>query len=667
MIHLIQVLFFGFNLFIATADSIWNRDAVLRDSSDFFSISQQVFYASDSTNLWTIETIQDAEIQKQFTQNDELTLQFFDDIEHTYWLKIDLSNKSESNEWVIEIPFSKISFLHWYFNEKGDWLEYKDGFEIPESKRFFKSRFPAMLVRLNKGESKTIYISISKYNLSIPIHIMKLQTYIQLNRQRDMTFSVIASLTCFMVFMIFFIYYLYRLPSFFLFGLYALSVVLLLISFEGYLPPLPFAQLTMFFSIVFTLSFYSIKKHSERVNRVYKGIAVYFFMFFVFSIFMRYSENRTWVPFLLQVNYLFILTPSILWLSYYAWKKKESQVGFYLFGIIVQLVFIAAEILTINLGFRRFTVNLVSVGFFLEMLIFALALLIRAYKDRQHLIKSQQLAQENALTIAREKAELILNQNKLLEEKVIQRTAELNKQKNDLFQANQKLEEYNKEKDYIMSVISHDIRSPFTGVIGFCELLSDDIKELDQEQIGDFSKKIQENAEEVLTLFENLLEWSNANLTEKEKNKEQVYPKEKVDEILRTYQLSIQKKGILVLNECDPNSFFLSDGTYVSIILRNLISNAIKFTPTGKKVTIHTQINQEHLLVIVSDEGVGIPREKLQQLFEYSKSKSTVGTDKEKGTGLGLSVCKKYVDKLGATISVESELGVGTKFFVQFK
>jgi len=217
-----------------------------------------------------------------------------------------------------------------------------------------------------------------------------------------------------------------------------------------------------------------------------------------------------------------------------------------------------------------------------------------------------------------------------------------------------------------MSVISHDIRSPFTGVVGFCELLADGILELDKEQIVDFTKRIQENAEEVLTLFENLLEWSNSNLKETEKLSEVVNVYEKVDEILRTYQLNIQKKGVIVENLCDPIVSLLSNSINFSIILRNLISNAIKFTPKGKRIHIKTELNQDYIFVSVSDEGVGIPKEKLQSLFEYSKSKSTVGTNSEKGTGLGLSVCKKYVDKLGATIAVESELGKGTTFTIQF-
>jgi len=664
--HLLFTLFLGFNLLFATADSDFNLEVELYDSNDFVSVSQQVYYVQDTTNTWGIQEVLNLEQQKLFTKNDELTIQFLDKVHHTYWLKLDCTNYSEITDWVLEIPFSKIPLISWFTLENNNWVEHKDGYEILESERVFKSRFPATLLRFTKGESKTVYIKISKFNLSVPLHIMKLQTYIQLNRQRDMTFSVIVSLTCFMVFMIFFLFYLYRLPSFFLLGLYATSVVLLLISFEGYIPPLPFAQLTMFFSILFTVSYYSIKKHSLQVTRFYYGLAVYFFAFFILSILMRYSTNRTLVPFLLQINYLFLFTPSLLWLSYFAWKKNESQVKFYLLGITTQLVFIAAEILTINLGFRRFTVNLVSVGFFLEMVIFAFALLVRAYKDRQHLIHAQQVAQEQTLTTLQEKAELIQNQNKLLEEKVEQRTLDLNNQKNDLYLANLKLEEYNKEKDYIMSVISHDIRSPFTGVVGFCELLADGILELDKEQIVDFTKRIQENAEEVLTLFENLLEWSNSNLKETEKLSEVVNVYEKVDEILRTYQLNIQKKGVIVENLCDPIVSLLSNSINFSIILRNLISNAIKFTPKGKRIHIKTELNQDYIFVSVSDEGVGIPKEKLQSLFEYSKSKSTVGTNSEKGTGLGLSVCKKYVDKLGATIAVESELGKGTTFTIQF-
>lgn len=139
MIHFIQILILGFNLFVVIADSASNRIAELRGSSDFLSISLHVFYVSDSTHSWTIETVQDSALQKQFIQNDQLTLKFFDKIEHTYWMKLDVRNKRVSSDWIIEIPYSKIAFLDWYINENGKWIEYRDGFETAESERFLIS------------------------------------------------------------------------------------------------------------------------------------------------------------------------------------------------------------------------------------------------------------------------------------------------------------------------------------------------------------------------------------------------------------------------------------------------------------------------------------------------------------------------------------------------
>ena len=483
-----------------------------------------------------------------FSSNTESFVEFTVNFDFTYWLKFQVENQTDANEWVIEIPYSKLPFVSWYTQKEGRWVEFKDGYEVPASERFLQSRFPAISLYLEKGQSETIYVKISSFNLSFPVHIETFKTYVKKSGQRDMAVGIILSLMGFMVIVIFFFYIVYRLKSFFVFGLYALVSAFFILSFEGFLPPLPFAQLIMILSILFTVSFYNIEKHSLTIVKFSRVLAAYFALFFVVSILMRYSDNRSFVPFALQINYLAIHSPFILFLSFYALKKGENQARVYLLGVAMQMIFVAAEVVALNLGYRRFLVNFVSIGFFLEMLIFGLALLFRAYIERKELLLSEQKAQEKSLEAARENTRLVRNQNKMLEEKVSERTLELEKQKDHLSQINQQLEAFNKEKDFLMGVISHDIRSPFMGVVGFCDVLSEEVDYLEPGEIRDLALRIQKNANEVLRLFENLLEWSQLELQETAINSESVNVFSIVDDIARMYELSLTKKGIEIRN-----------------------------------------------------------------------------------------------------------------------
>jgi len=126
---------------------------------------------------------------------------------------------------------------------------------------------------------------------------------------------------------------------------------------------------------------------------------------------------------------------------------------------------------------------------------------------------------------------------------------------------------------------------------------------------------------------------------------------------------SAQQKSITIISEIPVNRSVFADKAMVNTILRNLISNAIKFTNPGGEIVVSTEQTQNELVVSVSDNGVGMDQESISELFRIDKNHSTLGTENEKGTGLGLLLCKEFAERLGGRIWVESESGKGSKFF----
>jgi len=225
------------------------------------------------------------------------------------------------------------------------------------------------------------------------------------------------------------------------------------------------------------------------------------------------------------------------------------------------------------------------------------------------------------------------------------------------------LRELNATKDKFFSIIAHDLKSPFNGIIGFSNVLVQQIQEKDYAAIEEYAGIIENSSQQAMDLLMNLLEWSQSQTGKMVFNPENINIVDLINKSTELLNVSAQQKFIVIYKEV-PESYFISaDKAMVSTILRNLISNAIKFTNVGGEIVISTVQMPNELMVSVSDNGVGIDKESISKLFRIDKSQSTLGTENEKGTGLGLLLCKEFVERHGGKIWVESEPGRGSKFF----
>jgi signal transduction histidine kinase len=262
---------------------------------------------------------------------------------------------------------------------------------------------------------------------------------------------------------------------------------------------------------------------------------------------------------------------------------------------------------------------------------------------------------------AEEKAKLVdelIQTNKDLTHQIALRK----KSENRLEQLIQDQKELTATKDKLFSIIAHDLRSPFTSILGFSELLIENIRTYGPENSEEFIKHINSTAEHTLTLLDNLLLWARTQTGQIDFVAENLQPGPIVEEIIGLLNSSAFIKNITLNNSVPDDIITYSDPNMLKTILRNLVQNAIKFTNSGGTVDVIAVREQNHTFFTVTDNGTGMSKETLNNIFRIDTITITNGTEHERGSGLGLILCKEFVEKHGGKIWAESEVGKGSKF-----
>jgi signal transduction histidine kinase len=217
-------------------------------------------------------------------------------------------------------------------------------------------------------------------------------------------------------------------------------------------------------------------------------------------------------------------------------------------------------------------------------------------------------------------------------------------------------------KNRFISILAHDLRGAFNGLLGFSELLKDNIKEYDTEYIDVFIKRIYETSKNTYSLLEELLEWAKTQQDKVDFKPQKVSLLLIADNCIKLLSNASKFKNIQIICDISPEIYVYGDINMINAIFRNLITNAIKFTPNSGQIRISTTIIQKMIEIVISDTGVGMDTKTINSLFKLGQTKSKVGTEGERGTGFGLLLCKEFVEKHSGKIWVESELGKGSDF-----
>lgn len=238
----------------------------------------------------------------------------------------------------------------------------------------------------------------------------------------------------------------------------------------------------------------------------------------------------------------------------------------------------------------------------------------------------------------------------------------IQKQKKELQELNEKLAETNRSKDKFFSILSHDLKNVFMYIPQLSRLLFESHDKLSKEEIGEVAKRLYEDSKNTQSLFENLLQWSRLETNTIKYDPEEIDLAAVVKKTVKMMTHHAERKNITISAEGTQQIFVYADNNMLSAVLRNLVSNALKFTPSDGSISIAAEANEHMAEISVSDTGVGISEEDQQRLFRIDVNHSTRGTNDEQGTGIGLILCKEFIEKHGGKISVESEVKKGTTF-----
>ena len=224
----------------------------------------------------------------------------------------------------------------------------------------------------------------------------------------------------------------------------------------------------------------------------------------------------------------------------------------------------------------------------------------------------------------------------------------------------------NSQKDMFFSIIAHDLKNPFNAIIGYSELMMMEIRKKDYDSAEEFAEIILESSIRAMDLLGNLMQWAKSQTGRIIFDPKRIVLNEVVKDVTDMFdQIAIQK-DVTIKNEISNKIKVLADKDMLATIVRNLVSNAVKFTHPGGEILIYTKEDPDKLILAVKDTGVGINQHDLAKLFRIDATFSSMGTKNEKGTGLGLILCKEFVERHGGKIWAETGTGVGSTFFVSF-
>ncbi|WP_346858037.1 PAS domain S-box protein [uncultured Draconibacterium sp.] len=225
------------------------------------------------------------------------------------------------------------------------------------------------------------------------------------------------------------------------------------------------------------------------------------------------------------------------------------------------------------------------------------------------------------------------------------------------------LRELNAMKDKFLSIIAHDLKSPFNSIMGLSDILVDHVKEGDYNEVETFAERILQSSEKAMDLLNNLVQWSQSETGRIIFNPKTINISQLINETVLLFSETARQKNIKISTFFTEKIVVSADYSMISTVLRNLLSNALKFTSNGGEISISAKKTDNELKVEITDNGIGIPENAVHKLFRFDESYTTTGTNQEQGTGMGLILCKEFIDKHKGSLGAKSKVGEGSTFY----
>lgn len=238
----------------------------------------------------------------------------------------------------------------------------------------------------------------------------------------------------------------------------------------------------------------------------------------------------------------------------------------------------------------------------------------------------------------------------------------LKEQHESILRLNSELAEINKQKDKLLSVIAHDMRSTIGSIANLVEVLMPDIDSMSAKDIAQYLQLIKDGSEKVYSMFDELLLWAKSQFQNVPLEQTVLHIRDEAYDVVSQVAIQAGNKNIDIVVDVPAEATVYADTNMVRTILRNLISNAVKFSHAGTSVHIRSSLEDGAVKVSITDKGIGLKPDDISKILGGTVGFTTYGTKGEKGTGLGLNLCNAFIQKQGGTFHIESTYGEGSTF-----
>lgn len=639
--------------------------SLLQDNSEVLINHYVQWYADPAAELSPalLDSIQMSGVSGQRLPNHTGILQ-----SQGYWGYFELNNNQKEYEEVV-LQFDDYFFFSTevyvkspdYYYEK-----YQVGSSVPFSQKQFQDGYESFIRIKASPQSKTKVFFKFNSGHGLPHEVSKIKV---LSSQSWQAKRVSAHITNIIYMMIPFVFMLINLllyintgqKEFLWYSLYTGCLLAYFTLWAGYAHDYLFPeQPDLFHYLVFCfhLSFLAYVQFikvvlkvpgiSTRWSKIINGYSVFLIGYVCLQLALTASVIQLRYVLIVEFSMVFIHLLFVVYNLIQCFRTSNviaKLIGFSFLGPMVVLLFFWAgdlDLIPHDWYDARF--------FFLLESIFAVIALATGYRAE----KLQKIEVQNELITQLARNEKILNNQKsLLEQEVETQTREIRKQK-------EQLEADSEVKSKFLSIISHDLRGPLSNLDAILSMYREEM--LTREELISLSHKIDDRVQTMVRLLDNLVIWARNQTHGIKPEAQAVSVSDTVREICKLYQAQAQGKGVVLQEKIGTHVIAQADPNMLELVIRNLVSNAIKFTQKGDRITIMAYQQDIEVYVQVTDTGLGMPQHVADQLFGSDISISTMGTAKEKGTGLGLLLCKEFIEMNGGQITVSSVEGTGSSF-----
>ncbi|WP_198139848.1 sensor histidine kinase [Pedobacter sp. BAL39] len=612
---------------------------------DYKNIGKKVTYLEDKAAALDLSQVMAIDRAGQFEQGKADILNFGNS-RSAFWVKINYRSLRETQTYLV-VDAPNIEHIDCHMSDgNGGWKLLQSGcLSKPMKGVMIENHFVFSLPVEKEVTSNVIYLRLKTNNiLMAPLKLSTAEAMMNGRSSKDRIEYVYIGVLVALLLFNFFLFISLKDITYFYYSIYVLTLSLyLLIYIRGYgfmfgddiriifnYHPHVFLSLSVFTSLLFCRKFLNLDRTVPGMLKAYYFLAAVGLVMF-FTSMLGYKAISASIAQLLTIS-----VSLVVWISgVVAYRRGHKPAKYYILAWL--FIWVTVGIVTLSLGglirTNEFTMQLIPIGSTIELLLLSFAL-----GDRYRIImQTEQVIRDENLM-------LVQTQNQRLEESVAERTLLLSK-------TIKELENSDAVKNKLFSIIAHDLRSPLNSLMSILSL-----NDMDALTIEDFQFMLSENKKNIETIYNtlnNLLHWAKGQMGGAKAEPEVFDLKLLFDELMLVYAPLMQKKQIEAGIYTQGVFEVYADKNQIRLILRNLIDNAIKFTPRGKQIALELRNVNEDIEVCVSNTVANADDINTAQLLAAGVTEATYGTENEKGVGLGLHLCREYIQLNGGDLSVQ--------------